>query len=105
MHVTKTRRGKRDYLEKIMNIRMLKLFQGHVVARSHVLTSYNVFKPLPSQVFIFQKVHRDPLGRLGRGGSSGLGRSDINGDQRVNIKNWDGRLGGRRIRPNGLRPG
>ena len=88
-----------------MNTKVLKLFQGHVIARSHILASYSLFKPLPSQVFILQKVHRDPLGRLGRGRSSGLGRSDINRDGRVNINNLDGRLGGRKIRPSNLRPG
>ena len=105
IHATKTGRGKRHYLEKIMNTRVLKLFQGHVIARSHILASYSLFKPLPSQVFILQKVHRDPLGRLGWGRSSGLGRSDINKDGWVNINNLDGRLGGRKIRPSNLRPG
>ena len=45
----------KKYLEKIMNTRMLKFFQGHVIACSHVLTSY-------SQVFIFQKIHKDLWG-------------------------------------------
>ena len=94
----------KKYLEKIMNTRMLKFFQGHVLACSHVLTSYSFFKPFPSQVFIFQMIHRDPLGRLGQGGSSGLSRSDINGDEQVNINNWDGQLRGWKIRPKSLRP-
>ena len=105
IHISKTRRGKSDYLEKIMNTRMLKFFQGHVIAHSHVLTSYSLFKPLPSQVLIFQKVHRDPLGRLRQDGSSGLGRSDFNGNGRVNIKNWDRRLGGGKTRLGNPRPG
>ena len=54
-----TRRGKSDYLEKIMNTRMLKFFLGLVIAHCHVLTNYSLLKPL-----IFQKVHRNPLGRL-----------------------------------------
>ena len=31
----------KKYLEKIMNTKMLKFFQGHVIACSHVLTSYS----------------------------------------------------------------
>ena len=82
-----------------MNARVLKLFQGHVVAHSNVLTSHSLLKPLPSQVFILQKVHKDPLGRLGRGRSNGLGRGGNNGlgraiskDRRVNVNYLDGWL-------------
>ena len=87
-----------------MNTKVLKFFQGDVIAHSHVLTSYSLLKCLPSQVFIFQKVYKDPLGRLGRGGSSGLGRGDINGDGQVNVNNLDGRLGGKKIRLGNLKP-
>ena len=38
-----------------MNIGVLKLFQGHVVAYGHVLTSHSLLKPLPSQVFILRR--------------------------------------------------
>ena len=105
IHSTKTRRGTSDYLEKIMNARMLKFFQGYVIARCHVLINYSIFKPFPSQVLIFQKVHRDPLGRLRRGGSSGLGRSDFNGNGQVKIKNWDRLLEGGKTRLDNPRPG
>ena len=87
-----------------MNTKVLKFFQGDVIAHSHVLTSYSLLKCLPSQVFIFQKVYKDPLGRLGRGGSSGLDRTSINRDRRVNVNDWDVRLGGRKIRLGNLKP-
>ena len=98
------RRGKSDYLEKIMNTKMLKFFQGHVIARCHVLTSYNLLKPLPSQVLIFQKVHRNISRRLRRGGRSGLSWSDFNGNGRVNIKNWDRQLEGGKTRLDNPKP-
>ena len=43
-----TRQGKSNYLEKIMNTRVLKVLQGHVIACCHVLTSHSLLKSLPS---------------------------------------------------------
>ena len=43
-----TGRGENVYLKKIMNTKVLKFFQRHVIARCHVFTSHSLLKPLPS---------------------------------------------------------
>ena len=60
-----TRPGTSNYLEKIMNTRVLKVFQGYFIACCHILTSYSLLKPLPSEVFIHQEVHGSLLRGLG----------------------------------------
>jgi len=50
-----------------MNNRVLKFFQGLVIAHSHVLTGHSLLKPFPSQILVFKKVHRYPLKRLIQG--------------------------------------
>ena len=69
-----TRQGKSEitYLEEIMNTRMFKVFQGHVIACSHVLISHSLLKTLPSQIFIFNKVHGNPLRRLTQTSQPGI---------------------------------
>ena len=95
-----TRQGKNEitYLEEIMNSRMFKFLQGHVIACSHILISHGLLKPFLSQIFIFNKIHRNPLRRLRRGRCSGLGRGDFNGHRRVYNMDLDGWLRCRRNR-------
>ena len=44
---TRKNNGKyiRTYLEEIMNSRMFKFFQGHVITHSNVLISHSLLKP------------------------------------------------------------
>ena len=87
-----TRRGKSKitYFEEIMNNKMFKFLQGHVIACSHVLISHGLLKLFPSQIFIFNKIHRNPLRRLKRGRHSGLGWGDFNGHRWVYNMDLDG---------------
>ena len=62
--VTRQGKSKITYLEEIMNSRMLKFLQGHVMASNHVLISHSLLKTFLSQILIFNKVHRNPLRRL-----------------------------------------
>ena len=80
------------YLEKIMNSRVFKFFQGHVIAHSHVLVSHGPLKPFPSKIFIFKKIHGNSSRRLGWGSYYRLGRSDSGRYRRVQIMNLDGWL-------------
>lgn len=70
---------KKKYLEEIMNYRMFKFFQGHVIAHNNVLISHNLFKPFLGEIFIFKKIHRSTSRRLGRSGYSKLGQSSSAG--------------------------
>ena len=81
-----------------MHSRMLKFHQGHVIANNHILISHNLLKTFPSQISIFNKVHRNPLRRLRWGRHSGLEQSDFNGNRRIYIKNLDGQLRHRKAR-------
>ena len=80
------------YLEKIMKSKMLKLFQGHVIACSHVLISHGLLKPFPSQILVFNKVHRNSLRRLRRGRHNSFGRRNSDRFRWIYIMDLDGRL-------------
>ena len=71
------------YLEEIMNTRVFKVFQRHVIACSYVLTRHSLLKTFPNQVIIFNKVHRNPLRRLGRGRSNDLEQNDLRRHRRI----------------------
>ena len=74
-----TRQGKSEitYLEEFVNTRMFNVFQRYVIACSHVLINHGLLKTFPSQIFIFNKVHRNPLRRLRQGRCSDLGQDDF----------------------------
>ena len=95
-----TRQGKSEitYLEEIVNTRMFNVFQRYVIACSHVLISHGLLKPFPSQIFIFNNIHRNPLRRLRRVRRSSLGWGDFNGHRQVYIMDLDGQLRCRRDR-------
>ena len=75
-----------------MNGRVLKLFQGHVIAHGHVLIDHSLLKPFPSQIFVFKKVHRNPLRRQGRGKYSSFGRRNSGRFKRIYLLDLNGRL-------------
>ena len=81
-----------------MNSRMLKHFQGHVIACNHVFISHSLLKMFPSQIFIFNNIHRNPLRRLRRVRRSSLGWGDFNGHRQVYIMDLDRQLRCRRDR-------
>jgi len=68
------------YLEEIMNYRMFKVFQGHVIAHINVLVGHSLLKPFPSKTFIFKKIHRNASGRFGQNSFNKLGWSSFSKD-------------------------
>ena len=58
----------------IVNNRVLKIFQRHVVTGWHFHVCHRRREPLPSQVLISKKVLRNFFGRVRRGGCMDCGR-------------------------------
>ena len=62
----KKKRKEFTHLKKVMNTRVLKVLQRHVIACCHVLVRYSHPKPLLSQILILKKVLRNSSRRLRR---------------------------------------
>ena len=82
----------KTYLEKIINSRMFKFFQGHIITHSHILVSHSLLKHFPSKIFILKKIHGKSSRRLGRDGYHKLERSDSSKYRQVQVMNLDGWL-------------
>ena len=70
----KNKNKKITYLEEIVNTRVLKILQRHVVEGGHIHIRHRRHEPLPSQVLISKKVLRNFFTRLRRGGCVDCGR-------------------------------
>ena len=107
--VTRWSKSEITHLEKIMNSRMFKFLWGHVIACNHILICHGLLKSFLSPIFIFNKIHRNPLRRLRRGRCSGLGHGhrwvynmDLDGPLRCR-RNRKARLDNPRLRQPMLR--
>ena len=60
----KNKNKKITYLEEIVNTRVLKILQGHVVVGCHIRIRHCRYEPLLSQVLVSKKVLRNFFRRL-----------------------------------------
>ena len=86
-----------------MNTRVFKIFKGHVIASVYIFVSDSILETFPSQIFVFNDIWRNFLGRLRRGrhsklGWRSLGRGGFNRSRWINIKHLGRLMGRRRIR-------